>query len=53
MSSADNPNPEARKRAEQLERSREWLKRYHAQRQARYHERQRAKAERLAEEAAE
>jgi hypothetical protein len=34
VSSADHPNPDARKRAEQLERSREWLKRYHEQRKA-------------------
>jgi len=28
MSSADNPYPDARKQAEQLERSRAWLKQY-------------------------
>lgn len=32
---SDQPNAEMRKRAEQLERSREWLKRYHEQRKAR------------------
>lgn len=31
---SEQPNAEMRKRAEQLERSREWLKRYHEQRKA-------------------
>lgn len=34
MSSADHPNSNAKRRAEHLERSREWLRRYHEQRKA-------------------
>lgn len=45
MNSAGNPTPDARKRTEQLERSREWLKRYFEARAARQAEQAKEPAE--------